>query len=124
MYGNSELVGNPLIFFDKDTPPEVITLNLDEVSVRKLNDDELYLRFGTDEDICDMIPIQNYDMKINAVGIRDGEYWLFDQQIRIRDNEIDNPMEKGGGDFVEQGALTRIQRDNDKKSWSYEVKCR
>ena len=121
-YENGDEFTNPPVFYDTDTPPSAVTVDLDRVLVHRLNPEECYIKSDVNDPNCELIPEQRFKEQIHAVGFYQGQYWHFDPQITFHNNEVDDPMRDGGGWMVEQTRLT--ESENTMGNWDFRVQCR
>lgn len=103
-------VGNPNVFFDSQTPPNIPTLKLDG-KVSKLSDEELYLSEDLEDPKCSLLPPQRGTRPNTFAGSLNGEMWLFDSQVRLQENTMEKPLMDGGGPLVEQTLLTEEEEE-------------
>lgn len=120
-YENGEEFTNPPVFYDSETPPSAVIVDLDRGLVHRVNTEECYIKNDLNDPNCDLIPAQRFQAQIHAVGLYQGQYWHFDPQITFHDNDVDDPMRDGGGWMVEQ---TRLTEAENMINGNFRVQCR
>ena len=120
-YEDGEVLTNPPVFYDGSTKPDAVILELDGVLVKRLSEEEIYVKEELDHPNCELIPEQHFDDRINVIATYKGQYYIFDPQILFHGNDVDEPLKDGGGLVMAQTRLTRDQYINNMR---HEVMCR
>lgn len=119
---DGEPVPNPQVFFDADTPATWPTLNLDRYGqVIEMSEHDLYLEEDLDDPNCRLIPAPRFKSVPVVIASFGGQQWMFESQVQLDENSLENPLANGGGDLVIQTRLTDAERASDPRYSSYEV---
>lgn len=114
---------NPPVFYDSSTPPTAVVLELDEARVETVSEDEFFLQRDFDNPTCDLLPEPRLDNTFNVVGLYKGQYYLFEPQMKLLSNDMNDPLPDGGGSIVELTRLT-MSEESDKSNQGHEALCR
>jgi hypothetical protein len=122
---NSDVLGNPPVFFDDQTLPTNPSVNLDgKAAVINSQyyppgetDQELILQSDLEDDVCNSAPSVTGWPPFEVVGIFQGEYYIHDPRWSIYENSIESPKPDGGG------AISRQVEASVKKKTAFRTKC-
>lgn len=114
---------NPKVFFDSQTQPTNPPVNLGSNKVEKIAETELYLTADLDDENCNLVPPQRGKKVYSVIGELDGQQWLFDPQLVMLENTLENPLMDGGGPLMEQTLLTDAEKKADRKASRNQVAC-
>ena len=101
-YGNGDRMVNPPVYFDDETPPTIPIVNLQKREVTEVNTEVLVLKRDVRDVTCNYLPPQQPAESIFALAMYDDKYWLFDPQVALQQNSVDDPLKDGGGSLVFQ----------------------
>lgn len=120
-------MGNPAVFFDETTSPQLDILDLnshvavvEESYFVQNGPEDLVVDVPLNDNLCSALPGYTDDGTFIAiVGEFNNEYYLYDPRFRVFDNSLDDPKLNGGGDLVK----TTKREDDDGDDYYKQVQC-
>ena len=122
IFVDGEPLSNPQVFFDDDTPPTWPLLNLDQYGqVVEISEHDLHLAADLDDPNCLLIPAARYKRVPVVIASFGGQQWMFEPQVQLLENSLENPLADGGGNLVVQTRSTEAELASDPGYRNYEV---
>lgn len=108
IYVNGTRFGNPAVFFDETTKPELPAVNLNphaailhESYFPGTEPHDIILESPVTDITCNDLPKHQTGHLLSIVGEFDGNHYLYDPRFRLFSNSLSSPKTNAGGDLVQ-----------------------